>query len=67
MIEAARITNFIILKKIYSLYRIHRLKLKKKDFKLLMASKMGEMNAAVFAIDKPKPFFLKWYEKMINA
>ena len=66
-IEAGKVTNFIILKKIYSLYRIHRSKLKKKDFQLLMASKMGAMNAALFAKDKSKPILLKWYEKMINA
>lgn len=66
-ITVGNVTNYHILKKIYSLYRIHRSNLKKNDFKLLIASKMGELNAAVYAMETPKPIFLKWYEKMIDA
>ncbi len=66
-IMSGRVSNCGILKKVYSLYRIHYAALNKKDFKLLMATKMGEMNAAVLAMETSKPIFLKLYEKMINA
>jgi glycosyltransferase involved in cell wall biosynthesis len=66
-IAPENVTNYRILKKIYSLYRIHHSKLKRKDFKLLLAQKMGEMNAAVFAKDKDKPFLLKYYERRIHV
>jgi glycosyltransferase involved in cell wall biosynthesis len=56
-----------VLKKIYSIYRIHRLSKSKIDFELFLASKLGELNAVVFASDQVKPFFLSFYEKMIHA
>jgi hypothetical protein len=66
-ITVGEVTNYGILKSIYSMYRIHRRGLTRADFKLLVAAKMGEMNAAVLAEEKPKPVFLKWYEKMTDA
>jgi glycosyltransferase involved in cell wall biosynthesis len=66
-IAVGEVTNYGILKSIYSMYRIYRRGLTNADFKLLMATKMGEMNAAVLADEKRKPIFLKWYERMTNA
>jgi glycosyltransferase involved in cell wall biosynthesis len=61
------VTNYVILKTLYSLYRIHRSRLGWRDFELLVASKLGEIHAAVFAADECKPVLLKWYEKMIDV
>lgn len=66
-IQTGSVSNISILKILYSLYRIHRSSLSSTDFKLLMASKLGEINATVSAANRPKPVLLKWYEKIINA
>lgn len=66
-IDVQPVSNYIIIKRIYSLYRIHRSRIDKKDFQLLVASKMGEINAAGIALGSSKPFVLKWFEKLINA
>ena len=66
-IPVQRVTNFDILKKLYSLYRIYRSNNTSRDFQLLLASKLGELNAQVFATDQKKPFLLRLYEKMIHA
>jgi len=66
-IPVRRVTNSDILKKLYSLYRIYRSNHSSIDFQLLLASKLGELNAQVFASDQKKPFLLRLYEKMIHA
>lgn len=66
-INTGNVNNYSILRKIYSLYRIYGSQLNKKDFRLLVASKLGEMNASIVAKGKSKPVFLKWYERIIHA
>lgn len=66
-IKVTGVSNTTIIKKIYSLYRIQRFNMNRCDFKLLLATKMGECNAVVLAMGTSKPWALKWYEKMINA
>ncbi|MEJ8842211.1 glycosyltransferase [Lacibacter sp. H375] len=66
-IKTGEVSNIKLLRTIYSLYRIQGAKLNRNDFKLLLASKLGEVNAAVCANDKPQPFILKLYEKLIDA
>lgn len=61
------INNLEILKKVYSIYRIYRPGKTKADFELLMASKMGEINAVIFASGQAKPLLLRLYEKLIHA
>lgn len=62
-----RINNCDVLKRIYSIYRIYRNSLSKNDFSLLLASKMGEMNAVVTATGQKKPAVLRLYEQIIHA
>lgn len=66
-IPVFRICNKEVLKKIYSIYRIHRSSKSKIDFQLFLASQLGELNAVAFAINQRKPILLFLYEKMIHA
>lgn len=66
-LKTGKVTNLSLLKMMYSLYRIQGSILNKNDFKLLLATKLGEMYAAVSASDQPKPILLKWYERMTNV
>jgi len=61
------INNSDIFLRIYSLYRIYKKDLDKRDFKLLIASKIGEFNASVYASGQSKPLLLRFYEWMINV
>lgn len=66
-IPVRHISNKEVLKSLYSIYRIYRAGNTSIDFQLLLASKLGELNAQVFATDQKKPLLLRLYEKMIHA
>lgn len=61
------IKNSDILLRVYSLFKIYKKKLDKRNFKILLASKLGEFNASVYASGQSKPLLLKLYERMINV
>lgn len=62
-----KITNLQILKKMYTLTRIYRQNCTAKEFSLIKAAKLGELNSVVYASEQPKPLLLRLYEKLINA
>jgi glycosyltransferase involved in cell wall biosynthesis len=61
------ITNGRILLLVYSLFRIYKPVTTKERFRLLLASKMGELNARAEITPHNKPFLLKLYERMIDV
>lgn len=61
------VTNKRILVLLYSLFRIHKPVTTKERFRLLVAAKMGELNARAEVMPDKKPFLLKLYEKIIHA
>lgn len=66
-IPVQKVTNITVIKKIYSLFRLYYSHSTIKDFKLLVAAKMGELNGRVLASDFSKPWLVKGYEKLINV
>lgn len=61
------VTNKQIFLRIYSLYRIYRRHMCKKDFQLMLASRLGELNAAVVATEQKKPTLLWLSEILLNV
>jgi glycosyltransferase involved in cell wall biosynthesis len=61
------ITNKKVLFTVYSLFRNNRKKLGRERFRLLVASKMGELNAQLEAADANKPFLLKLFQQIIHV
>lgn len=66
-IPVEELSNRHVFWKVYSLYRIHRMKMKKEQFKLFFATKMGEINARIEASGESKPLLLRLYEKRIHV
>jgi glycosyltransferase involved in cell wall biosynthesis len=66
-IPIEEISGIQVLWKIYSLYRIHGRKMKREQFKLFFATKMGEINARFEASGVSKPLLLRFYEKRIRV
>ncbi len=64
-ISVSNVTNLDVLRMLYTKYRIYFSKLNSRDFKLLIAQKMGEMNARVEASLVHQPFLLKIYMKLL--
>lgn len=62
-----KITNKKVLLTVYSLFRINRKAMSKERYRLLLASKMGELNAHTEAAAVRKPFLLKLYELLIHV
>lgn len=62
-----KVSNKQVLLRIYSLYRIYRKQMCKKDFQLLLASRLGEINAAVVATGQKKPFLLRLSEQLLHV
>lgn len=62
-----KITNKQIFLRVYSLYRIYRMDMCKKDFLLMLASRLGELNAAVVATEQKKPNLLRLFEILLNV
>ncbi|RZK26386.1 MAG: glycosyltransferase family 2 protein [Flavobacterium sp.] len=60
-------SNISILKMIYSCFRIYKKNLPQKHFNLLLAKRMGEVNAGILSNDQTKPLVLKIYEKIIHV
>ncbi len=60
-------TNRQVFLRIYSLFRIHRKKMSNADFQLLLASKLGEINASVIATEQTKPLLLRLFEKVFHV
>jgi glycosyltransferase involved in cell wall biosynthesis len=61
------VNNKQVLITAYCLFRIYYRKLIKEQFRLLFASKMGELNARVEAQASKPPFLLRLYEKYIHG
>jgi glycosyltransferase involved in cell wall biosynthesis len=61
------VSNFLILKVLYALFRIHYNKISKIKFRLLLALKMGELNASIESSGLRKPKLIKLYEKLIHV
>ena len=66
-IPIQRVTNKQIFFTLYSLFKIQKKQMKWGSFKLLLASKMGEINASIEANGQIKPFFLRFFEKYSNV
>ena len=66
-IPVTAVTNTEVFRTVYSLYRIYKKTTGNERFRLLLASKMGELNARVEAGGFAKPFLLRFYEKLIHA
>ena len=66
-IPIQRVTNKQIFFMLYSLFKIQKKQMKWGSFKLLLASKMGEINASIEANGQIKPFFLRFFEKFSNV
>jgi glycosyltransferase involved in cell wall biosynthesis len=65
-IQIKEISNWDVILKVYSLFRIHRNKMCQRDFRIFFASKMGELNA-VCEVTIKKPLVLRVYEKLIGV
>jgi glycosyltransferase involved in cell wall biosynthesis len=66
-IQIERITNGRVLLLFYGLLRIYKPRTTKQRFRLLLASKMGELNARTEFPHVGKPFLLRFYEKIIGV
>ncbi|RZK07315.1 MAG: hypothetical protein EOO46_14815 [Flavobacterium sp.] len=66
-IETRAVTSVHVVKRVYSLYRNYGKTIPDKNFQLLLASKLGEMSAMVYASDKRKPIVLKCFEKLLHV
>lgn len=66
-IPVESITNKRILVLLYSLFRIYKPVTTKERFRLLVAAKMGELNARAEVMPYKKPFLLTVYEKIIHV
>jgi len=60
------VSNAQVLKMLYSIYRIHFNKSDYKRVLLLIATRLGEINARIVAYNLPKPLLLRGYEKLIG-
>jgi glycosyltransferase involved in cell wall biosynthesis len=60
------ITNRRVFLLVYSLFRIYKPVTTKQRFRLLLASKMGELNARAEVTPQKKRFLLKLYERIIG-
>lgn len=66
-IPVKKVTDWEIINKLYSLNRIYKKSLTQVEYSLLVASKMGELKAGVYAASEKKPIILKLYEFLINV
>ena len=66
-IPIEQVTNKRILVVIYGLFRIHKPVSTKERFRLIVAAKMGELNARAEINPNRKPLLLKFYEKIIHV
>ncbi len=67
LIHVSPVSNSQVFLKLYSLYRIHFNLFSKQRFFLLVASKLGELNARVLASGSKKPLLLRLYEFFIDV
>jgi glycosyltransferase involved in cell wall biosynthesis len=65
-LPSSPVTNKSVFFRFYSLFRIYRPKLTAWEWQLLLAAKMGELNAVIEATAQPKPFLLTWFEKLLH-
>ncbi len=61
------LTNKEVFFSVYSLFRIHFKNTDRKQLRLLLATKMGELNARVQAMNGKPPILLRIYERLIHA
>lgn len=66
-IVMSKIRNRDVLLRLYTLSRIYWLILDKRSFQLVLASKIGEINAMAYASGQKKPILLRLYEWIINV
>ena len=66
-IRTMNISNVTIAKRLYTLLRIYHKQLGTQDFKLKIASNMGELYGSIIASNNSKPIILKLYEKLIGV
>jgi glycosyltransferase involved in cell wall biosynthesis len=67
LIVLKKIRNRDVLLRVYTLSRIYWLNLDRRSFQLLLASKIGELNAMSYASGQKKPILLRLYESIINV
>jgi glycosyltransferase involved in cell wall biosynthesis len=62
-----RITNYDVLKVVYSALRLSRYNQKDYTRKMYLSKRLGELNARVIAFEYPSPLFLRLFETIIHA
>ncbi len=66
-IQIERITNWRVLLLFYGVLRIYKSRTRKQRFCLILASKMGELNARAEFPHVGKPLLLRLYEIIIGV